>query len=201
MTNVRKKGIFVSESYIKYIWKEMEHLCKILKYFIFWQEITSFCLKIEDSQWYYMLLLSFFFTKISSAFCVQLFAQWDKKSAIAASKYSRVSGNPEELLQNGTMGDFGTEHTFATIDEGQWLSEMKERMLSNGKCECFWYISTSESEMLAVVMLRWDWPWTCLCDIWFIPLSKAGGSVHVLLAYYFIKHIHFIVLTIKTNQN
>lgn len=69
--------------------------------------------------------LYFFLSQISSAFCVQLFAQWDKKSAIAASKYSRLSGNPEELLQNDTMGNLGTEHTSASIDQGQRLSEMK----------------------------------------------------------------------------
>lgn len=53
------------------------------------------------------------------------------------SKYSRLSGNPEEWLQNDTMGNLGTEHNSASIAQGQRLSEMKERMLSSDKCEGF----------------------------------------------------------------
>lgn len=110
-----EKGIFVSERYIKYIWKEMLYLCTVLKSVIFWPEITSFCLQIEGNQWYYMFLLSFFLSQISSAFCVQLFAQWDKKSAITVSKYSKLSGKPEESLQNDTMGDLATEQLLPAL--------------------------------------------------------------------------------------
>lgn len=67
------------------------------------------------------------------------------------SKYSRLSGNPEELLENDTLGDLGIEHIAASIDQDRRLSERKGWTLDSDEYCCFQYVLTLKSVMLAVV--------------------------------------------------
>lgn len=85
--------------------KKCNPYARFCKSVIFWPEIAFSCLQIAlntisgiTTSYYIFLLCLFCLSQLFLAFCVQLFAQRDKESAIAESKYSRFSGNPEEVL-------------------------------------------------------------------------------------------------------
>lgn len=97
---------------------------RFCKSVLFWPEIASSCWQIAlnnitgiATSRYIFLLRLFCLSLPFLAFCVQLFAQWE--SSVAVSKYSRLSGNPEELLKNDAMGGLGIHWLLAALTRGR----------------------------------------------------------------------------------
>lgn len=109
---------------------------------VFWPEIAFSCLQIAlntisgITTGPYMFLFSLFsFTAFLGI--LRPFAQRDEESAKALSKYSRLPGNPEETLENDTMGALGIEHASARVGGYQRGKRGHLTVISTNACNMF----------------------------------------------------------------